>query len=87
MLVDIAVVALVAGRVWRLAARDTILDDPRDWILGRTPAIVTDWLHCAWCSGTWLTLLLALALHGWTLHAVLVGAAAGWLVGVSADWT
>lgn len=46
------IVALVAYRVWRLLAVDTLLERPR----GRLPAPVAHWLGCPWCAGSWVAI-------------------------------
>jgi hypothetical protein len=54
-----------AFRIWRLLAADVILDRPRDWLVGRDewearknyrPAL-DQWLHCPWCFGFWISLV------------------------------
>lgn len=50
MIAEIVVCGLVAYRIWRLIAVDTI-GNVRD----RTPHAVQDFLACGWCSGFWIT--------------------------------
>jgi len=51
VIAEIVVVALVAYRVFRLLGRDDILDRWRpDWA----------WLSCAWCLGSWITIVVSL---------------------------
>lgn len=46
--------ALAALRCWWLLAEDTILNRPRDWLLGRSPALVEDFVRCPFCLGAWI---------------------------------
>lgn len=65
--------ALAVYRLWRLAAQDSILDQPRETLLraawdrsGRTrgedpPPWPIELLDCPWCLGLWLASLAALS--------------------------
>jgi hypothetical protein len=71
-----ALVSLGVWRLWRIISTDTVLDRPRDWVLG-TQALaggvthykrkrLADFLGCAWCSGFWLALGAFAAWHWWS---------------------
>lgn len=85
LLVTVVLVALVAARLWRLIALDTVLDVPRDWLIVHTPGWVDVWLSCPWCSGTWIAIAVGLLVTGFTWGGLLVGVAASMLVGWFAD--
>ena len=73
MIVAVVIVGLVAYRVWRLLAVDSLLDRWRpDW----------KFLTCPWCSGFWLAGLVALVWYQgvpsefvwvWLASSVIVG--------------
>jgi hypothetical protein len=55
------VVALVAYRVWRFFAVDTLLEKPR----GRLPGPVAHWVECPWCAGSWVAIAVAVVAGSW----------------------
>ena len=81
---ELALIALAAGRLWKLIGDDRILDRPRDWLLGRiqSPDRQTYWgdfLVCPWCAGFWCSLLvyaswIALGPGAWSSGELLMGA-------------
>ena len=72
--------ALASCRMWRLLAEDTILDNPRSWLVGLsgwkagqpTPVSYRAWLAefvtCPWCLGFHIALLIYL-FWLWQPHA------------------
>ena len=63
-------VSLAAFRTWRLIARDTILDWPRNWLVGLPVRWQEDdpvpdgyrehlaiFLECMWCAGFWVSIV------------------------------
>lgn len=72
-----------AFRIYRLLAKDVILDGPRGWALGLAgwqpgapiPAKYREkwatFLTCPWCMGFWITLAWWLAWQQWP-HAITV---------------
>lgn len=55
------VVVGVAGfRIWRLFARDSLLDRPRAWLAEHYPRVF-GWVDCPWCSGFWIVVGVAWA--------------------------
>lgn len=79
---ELLLLALAAFRTWRLIARDTILDRPREWILAQPARRWRDhletWLECMWCQGFWQSLAWWGAWQVWP-RATLV-AAAPWAI-------
>src|SRR6187551_66986 len=67
--------ALAAYRLWKLLAEDTILDKPRNWVMGlgwnwddETDDVPSGYrehwgifLTCPWCAGAWISGLVYLA--------------------------
>ena len=58
---ELVLLALAAGRVWKLIGDDRILDRPRDWALGKLKSdpqetYWADFLVCPWCAGFWIVL-------------------------------
>lgn len=67
---QLVLLALIAGRVWKLVGDDVILERPREWVL--------DWLEerrasgeywstfitCPWCAGAWISGLVYVAWMG-----------------------
>lgn len=85
-LADAVLVALVAIYLWALAAflHTPVIGGVQRWLRRgwRRPLIA-----CPWCFGFWATLLLTLALHGWTgrldwILTPLVALAAAAIVGI-----
>jgi hypothetical protein len=80
--------ALAAFRVWRLVAKDDVLDRPRRWLLrlgnewqGQSDPIprgyrsgLADFLTCPWCLGFWIVVAEWVLWQVWP-HATLVVAA------------
>lgn len=70
------VVSLGVFRLWRILSTDTVLDRPRDWLLGTQTLAggvthykrkrTADFLGCAWCFGFWLSLGAFAAWHWWS---------------------
>jgi hypothetical protein len=86
ILAEITVTGLIAYRIWRLIAVDSITKPLRERIEQR--GFWWDWLSCPWCSGTWLALGVALGLSLIDLLSSpwwLVGAAAAVVVGWLGD--
>lgn len=93
-IVAIPVVALASYRLWRLLALDVITLPIRVWLFCIDPEGEREprfgsalyWLHCPWCSGTWLSALVTLAadrtIDGGLQAPVLVAAAAAALTGL-----
>jgi hypothetical protein len=62
---EFLLLALAAYRTWRLLAEDTLLDRPREWLLGGPPPTggatplpgyrveLAYWLTCPFCAGFW----------------------------------
>ncbi len=75
-LLGLIIVTLGAWRAWRVISTDTILDWPRDRILGTITLAggvthykrkhLADFVGCAWCLGFWLALGAAAAWHWWS---------------------
>lgn len=88
MVATIMVVASASTRLWRLAAVDTITARPRRWLLDRAPGWVEDMIHCPWCLGTHVTVVVFL---GWMAtswaHPVIEVAAAAHIVGLMGERT
>lgn len=92
--VAIPVIALASYRLWRLLALDVITLQIRVWLFRIDPEGEREprfgsalyWLHCPWCSGTWLTALVTLAadrtIDGGLQVPVLSAAAAAALTGL-----
>lgn len=83
----LALLGLAAFRIYRLFAKDTILDTPRGWLVGLPPdweegrpvpsgyrEKVADFLVCPWCLGFWVALAWWGAWQLWP-HGTLVAAA------------
>jgi len=76
--------ALASFRVWRLLAEDTILDNPRSWIVGLsgwkaghpTPesyrAWMAEFLTCSACFGFWISVVWWSAYQAWPHGTVVV---------------
>lgn len=70
------VVSLGVWRFWRILSTDSILDRPRDFVLGTSALAggavyykrkrLADFLGCAWCLGFWLSLGAFAAWHWWS---------------------
>lgn len=60
MLTWTLLVGLATYRLWRMIARDKILDRPRDWFFdkanGDTPVRLwfVEMIDCVWCLGFWI---------------------------------
>jgi hypothetical protein len=52
---------MVCHRIWRMVARDSIFDKPRQALYDhpRTPQWVEDLIDCPWCLGWWLNVAFA----------------------------
>lgn len=64
---DLAVLALAAHRLTRLATSDDLLDGPRSAVvrrLGSRPKLA-DALSCDWCVGAWVSAAVVLAGSRW----------------------
>lgn len=61
ILVETVMVALVAARVWQFLARDSITEGLRQKV--ERWQLLWEWLRCPWCSGTWLTIAVALVAY------------------------
>lgn len=58
LLIAAPLLALAVYRVWRLLAKDFILEPIRSRFIfreGRAWAWISDLLQCAWCLGFWLS--------------------------------
>lgn len=70
------VITLGVWRLWRILSTDTVLDKPRDWLLGTVSyaggvthykrKAAADFIGCPWCFGFWLTLGALAAWHWWS---------------------
>lgn len=81
-----ALLGMASFRVYRLIAKDTLLDAPRRWLVGLgkwgqgkpVPSSyregLVEFLLCAWCLGFWITLAWWGAWQAWP-HGTLVAAA------------
>lgn len=58
----VALSGMVSHRIWRMAARDTIFDRPREAILPQT-GFFRDLVECPWCLGFWLNVAIAALLY------------------------
>ena len=75
-LAGLAVLTLGVWRLWRILSTDTVLDRPRDWLLGTSQltggvvhyrrAKLAEFVGCPWCFGWWLTLGAVAAWHWWS---------------------
>lgn len=52
---ETALLALASFRIWKLLADDTILNAPRERILGGRERL-SEFLDCPYCSGFWIAL-------------------------------
>lgn len=78
-LAEVVVVGLVAYRLWRLEALDSITEPLRARI---SSDFIHEFIACPWCSGFWWSLGVAFALSSWlTSPWLLVGVAASVVVG------
>lgn len=72
LLAAAVLLGMVAHRVWRIAARDSITEPVRAWLIDRTTIPAVRWLwnliDCPWCLG---------------FHLNLAGAA---IAGMAYDW-
>jgi hypothetical protein len=67
ILVESVVVGLVAYRLWRLLAVDTLLEPLSRWISARGSwgqKFIHKFVACPWCSGFWCCLIVGLAAWG-----------------------
>ena len=86
------IITLGVWRVWRVLSTDTVLDWPRDKLLGTITLAggvthykrkrLAEFLGCPWCFGFWLALAACAAWHWWSkdntvLLAVPFAASAG----------
>ena len=93
-LVESLLFGLVAYRLWRLAALDTITEPLRARLLRRVEpdgigpwATVAYWLACPWCAGFWIAgavVLLDGAVAGWSGWALPVWWGCAAVVGLAA---
>jgi hypothetical protein len=75
-LTGLIVIALGVWRVWRILSTDTVLDWPRDRLLGTTKLAsgvthyrrdkLAEFVGCPWCFGWWLVLGAFAAWHWWS---------------------
>lgn len=75
-LLGLIVLTLGAWRLWRILSTDTVLDWPRDRILGTTTLAagtshyrrpkLAEFVGCPWCFGWWLMLGAFCAWHWWS---------------------
>lgn len=85
-----ALLSLGAFRAWRLLARDSILDTPRDALAARSK-LADDLLGCPWCLGFWVAYALYASWLAWPVAAeavatvLAVSAAVGVLATVASD--
>jgi Protein of unknown function (DUF1360) len=72
----LVVIALGVWRIWRLISTDTILDKPRDWLLGTSQPIpggpthyarpgLAEFIGCPYCFGFWLSVGAFASWHWW----------------------
>lgn len=76
VLLGLVVIVLGVWRVWRILSTDTVLDWPRDRILGSTSLAagtvhykrprLAEFVGCPWCFGWWLCLGAFCAWHWWS---------------------
>ena len=70
---ELLLMALAAGRVWKIIGDDRILDRPRDWLLEQVVVRRSeqsgvywgDFLVCPWCAGFWVSLLVWASWLAW----------------------
>jgi len=82
-LAELSVASLICFRLWRLIARDSILDRGRDIM----PGFVKAGLACPWCSSVWVALVLVFVAEGFTrwrvvLDVILIATVAGILAAI-----
>jgi hypothetical protein len=59
----LGLLALIAGRLWKLIGDDTITERPREWVLDQLENLRgsgeywAQFLTCPWCAGAWLSLV------------------------------
>jgi hypothetical protein len=62
---ELALLVLIAGRLWKLIGDDRILDRPREWVIERLnedrQEYWGDFIVCPWCAGAWLSGLVYIA--------------------------
>ena len=56
------ITALAVYRITRLVVEDSILDRPRDYLMGRAEW-VRALLDCYWCAGFWVSLAATIVLY------------------------
>lgn len=75
-LLGLVVIALGVWRFWRIISTDTVLDWPRDRLLGTKTLAggvthyghkrLAEFLGCPWCLGWWFCLAAFAAWHWWS---------------------
>lgn len=75
-LLGLIVLTLGVWRIWRILSTDTVLDKPRDWLLGTQSLAggvahykrkgLAEFVGCPWCFGWWLMLGAFAAWHWWS---------------------
>lgn len=86
-LLAVLLIGLLAGRLVRLVADDTIFELPRRWLEGHLHGKLEILVTCPWCLSFWLTG--AVWLPTWAalgLEAPLLVAGAAWWVSCAAYW-
>jgi hypothetical protein len=67
---QLVLLALIAGRLWKLIGDDDITERPREWVLSQledrrgSGDYWGQFITCPWCAGAWLSLIVYIAWIG-----------------------